>query len=711
MKSKIRQNSGRKLCVLTLALAATALQAASSYPYANRFLWERGVAPIPAEGNGYLMGPASILFSVTGAAFLYGGERPDLISRGGGFEIIYRYVGDTPDGTPMFEKTKQVPSGWRGGEGLFHGEPFILQDKDGKVHALSLTSKSNLITDSVFDPGTSEFVKRAEVKLPRNMPAFARRLRFAAQLNDDGSVDIYFVCKVDTPRNPHPGDPRLPDWKPYDSSGTSTEAAYFPYHYIMQVRYPKLLSGEPSVPAMVSPREKDIWIGVSRMSCGVYLPGELPSLFVGTQQGDFRSYLPNSKTGRYDETLASDARGNALRHPNIGGCALLYPDKQGRIAGLISDGQGLVYYYPSLGKRDAKGSPLFGEPKPVAEKNVSLYFSPLATPTVIDWDGDGVLDILTGGAEGIVFFIKNAGTNAMPKFLSGVPIEAGGKPIKIEAGYSGSVQGTGEARWGYISPTAVDWNNDGLPDLIVGDIRGEYHVYMNRGTPTQLRLEAGMPLYCNGLELKGRWRCGAATAILNGKRVLAIVDAYDKFHLYNRIDDYNLEDAGTLKMDDGKEIFTSIGEAGATGRCKLNFADWDGDGATDIVIGAGRTNAIPDRITGYPTPMLVGLERKLKPYTTILFMKNVGTDAKPVFAHPIPFAHEKSPALQGGGAHETGVAVTPLGSADGKTLNLIICDEGGRGYLLPRKDIFLMKDPPHLKADKDRPIVIERYML
>ena len=76
----------------------------------------------------------------------------------------------------------------------------------------------------------------------------------------------------------------------------------------------------------------------------------------------------------------------------------------------------------------------------------------------------------------------------------------------VGAGFSGSVQGTGEARWGYVSPTAFDWNEDGRPDLIVGDITGSYVVYLNHGTRAAPVLAAARPLYCEGLDLHGMWR-------------------------------------------------------------------------------------------------------------------------------------------------------------------------------------------------------------
>jgi hypothetical protein len=49
-------------------------------------------------------------------------------------------------------------------------------------------------------------------------------------------------------------------------------------------------------------------------------------------------------------------------------------------------------------------------------------------------------------------------------------------------------------RWApaYAYPSVVDWNNDGRPDVVVGHCEGGYvRLYLNRGTTTQPRFDAG----------------------------------------------------------------------------------------------------------------------------------------------------------------------------------------------------------------------------
>jgi hypothetical protein len=179
------------------------------------------------------------------------------------------------------------------------------------------------------------------------------------------------------------------------------------------------------------------------------------------------------------------------------------------------------------------------------------------------------------------------------------------------------------------------------------------------------------------------WRSRPAVGRL-GKRIgLVIPDGDDHLRLYWRIDDYNVADGGKLTLDDGSLISTTYDPAGGTGRCLLDFHDVDRDGRPDLVAGTGRRGAIPNRKTGYPLPVLG--QRTLN---TPLFLRNVGTDEKPVFAHPQPFAHVTHGLVQPGGSHESGVVGTRLGG--GSTTNFIVGNEAGRLFLLRGENLRLM---------------------
>lgn len=58
-------------------------------------------------------------------------------------------------------------------------------------------------------------------------------------------------------------------------------------------------------------------------------------------------------------------------------------------------------------------------------------------PTVADWNGDGAKDLIVGhfaGNDGNVKLFVNHGTDSAPVFRLAIPLEAGGKPVRMDAG-------------------------------------------------------------------------------------------------------------------------------------------------------------------------------------------------------------------------------------------------------------------------------------
>ncbi len=56
-------------------------------------------------------------------------------------------------------------------------------------------------------------------------------------------------------------------------------------------------------------------------------------------------------------------------------------------------------------------------------------------PTVVDWNGDGKKDLIVGQfSKGAIRLYLNEGTDAEPKFGQFTYLEAGDKPIRLDAG-------------------------------------------------------------------------------------------------------------------------------------------------------------------------------------------------------------------------------------------------------------------------------------
>ena len=496
--------------------------------------------------------------------------------------------------------------------------------------------------------------------------------------NPDGSFEVLLQVSDGTPYKPADFGGRAPEYRPYDGAGIWRGG--HPYVAMYAVTLPSLSEGPASEARLVSTREHEVRSSYRQIAAVDLGVGHHRDIITGSHYGGLHHY-PNTakKSGLTLEPRRHvvDIDGIAHRHPTVGAAPMAYPNPQTGRSDLIAGGEGGLYFYRFLDSFTAEGEkPVYEPPTPVLEQPADLYACTLAVPTIVDWDGDGALDIVTGNSEGQVLVFRNAGTNAEPAFLPGEPIEAGGRPIHVQPGYRLDIQGPGEARWGYTCPTVIDWNGDGLPDIVMSDSTARHTVFLNTGTPVAPRLAAGHPIYYDGLDLYGTWRVKPAAARLNGRMAYAALDDEDEFRLYWQIDAYNLEDGGKLRLTDGSPIKANFLHAGGTGRLKLNLVDWDLDGKTDLLVGTPRHGSVPNPETGLPQSL--GL-----PGSSVLFLRNVGSDAEPVFEFPRLMHFRGKPIFLG--QHACGPAVADFGLSDGP--DLVVGTEDGRFHYYKRDDL------------------------
>lgn len=158
-----------------------------------------------------------------------------------------------------------------------------------------------------------------------------------------------------------------------------------------------------------------------------------------------------------------------------------------------------------------------------------------------DWDGDGLVDVMSGGITGQIVWFRNTGTKTNPK-LSG--------PFDVEVEWDGPQP---ELAWGWmkpgnsrnprqiltqwrVTPLMCDLNRDGLMDILLMDTEG-YLCFWERGRKPDGSLFVKPP-----------------------QRVLI--------------------DAGS-----GKPIRPNPNRSFKSGRRRFSAGDWDGDGRLDIFVG------------------------------------------------------------------------------------------------------------------------------
>ncbi len=270
-----------------------------------------------------------------------------------------------------------------------------------------------------------------------------------------------------------------------------------------------------------------------------------------------------------------------------------------------------------------------------------VSFSDQSWPCICDWNGDGVWDLLIGGGYGWPRIVINKGSNERPAFEEPRRICAEGSPIRLLRDEILSSR-----HWhnmGYPYPVFVDWDGDGLNDLMLPNETNRIIWHKNIGTkkrpefgPRQYLEVDGFPDSPERRAESGRraedrkipnspyprddnspffWRTGAAFADWNNDGLMDFIthDNTRKATLFVQYRDpsgrLRLRKHGPAKLADGRLIDDTI-----VGREKhwtesFRAVDWDGSGLMDLIYNLAGTGRI-------------------------YLLRNVGSAAEPVFDAP-----------------------------------------------------------------------------
>lgn len=220
---------------------------------------------------------------------------------------------------------------------------------------------------------------------------------------------------------------------------------------------------------------------------------------------------------------------------------------------------------------------------------------PINFPNVVDWDGDGVLDLVVNQYDfGQIYFFKNIGNARKPKFDARghqpLPLPWANDPLPI---YAQNMH------------TYIDWNHDGWPDIISGQSffsAGHQQIYINTAEGLPWRFKAPVPLLPAGETIDHRaWRGDDwAWHVLvdfdsDGETDILAGDFWGRvwFHKNRgKGTDITFETKGVLiTRPDGSPIrvgpeadspwnFTTLQGS----RIHLLAHDFDGDGSVDLVL-------------------------------------------------------------------------------------------------------------------------------
>ena len=124
-------------------------------------------------------------------------------------------------------------------------------------------------------------------------------------------------------------------------------------------------------------------------------------------------------------------------------------DADGKRDLLVGTGvEGYVFFHRNVGS-DAQ--PILAAGVQLTVGAAPLTVPARATPYVHDWDEDGSRDLLCGAGNGQVYFFRNVGTAQAPAYASAILLQAGGTTLDL--GDRSAIR-------------VADWDGDGLKDLV-----------------------------------------------------------------------------------------------------------------------------------------------------------------------------------------------------------------------------------------------------
>lgn len=195
----------------------------------------------------------------------------------------------------------------------------------------------------------------------------------------------------------------------------------------------------------------------------------------------------------------------------------------------------------------------------------------------MDFDSDGITDLILGNRSGTVLFYKRGSDLSLQ---AGVPLSDNNGIIKMDNN---------------SKPTIVDWNNDGLLDLFVsgGDTLIDLVVgipirfYLNEGTKENYKYGDYTEVQVNGENIE-YLRCYTQIIDLNNDGLLDLIASekvYSGYSSDSKI--YFFENTGgsdLISLKEPKPLQYENGDTIKTGGdAHFCFADWNSDGVQDLL--------------------------------------------------------------------------------------------------------------------------------
>lgn len=214
-----------------------------------------------------------------------------------------------------------------------------------------------------------------------------------------------------------------------------------------------------------------------------------------------------------------------------------------------------------------------------------------AVPFLVDYDNDGKKDILVGSEDGDIYLYLNNGSDSAPAFTA--------------EGTLSNIKAVSNA-----APVVVDYNNDSRKDLVVGSSDGALRLYVNIGTDDAPKYDSPVTIRADNADLTIAGSSKAFFTDWNGDGKKDLVVGGSALHLFLNVGTDEAPDFRSItalqqwikekKRERGNREFIpylgytqDIGDlSNGQGDLSPFVVDWDGSSARDVVVGNGMGEAV-----------------------------------------------------------------------------------------------------------------------
>ncbi|MCA3586156.1 MAG: VCBS repeat-containing protein, partial [Methylocystis sp.] len=233
-----------------------------------------------------------------------------------------------------------------------------------------------------------------------------------------------------------------------------------------------------------------------------------------------------------------------------------------------------------------------------------------STPSFVDLDGDGLLDLVSGESIGTLLAWRNTGSATAPAFTA---LTGSANPFNgIDVGFRST-------------PSFFDLDGDGRLDLVSGDFYGRLPAWRNTGSATAPAFTAltGSANPFNGIDVGDSSR--PSFVDLDGDGRLDLVSGAEDGTLRAWRNTGSATAPAFTELTGSANPFNGIDVGN---RSSPSFVDLDGDGRLDLVAGTGDGTLWTWRNTGSATaPAFMALTGSANPFNGI----DVGFSSTPSF--------------------------------------------------------------------------------